>query len=245
MITAIYRIAGLDMEISTLHEDVHLLCSEYLCPGGQPCVTVRISREDIDLEREKSAKAELPEGRRPGNCGDGYLETLAVYRRIAEQLPAYDTFLFHGSCVAVDNEGYLFAAPSGTGKSTHARLWRKLLPDRAVMVNDDKPLIRAAGSGVTVFGTPWDGKHRLSSNIAVPLRAVCILERAAENHIETITAAEAYPLLLRQTYRPADPEAMTKTLALISRMASQVKLCRLGCNMEPEAAETAYRFMSV
>jgi hypothetical protein len=56
------------------------------------------------------------------------------------------------------------------------------------MVNDDKPLVRVAGDGGAVaYGTPWDGKHRLSSNVAVPLRAICVLERAGENRIE-ITA---------------------------------------------------------
>jgi serine kinase of HPr protein (carbohydrate metabolism regulator) len=57
-------------------------------------------------------------------------------------MPYYDTFLFHGSAIAVDGVGYLFTAKSGTGKSTHARLWRELLGARAVMVNDDKPLLR-------------------------------------------------------------------------------------------------------
>lgn len=60
-----------------------------------------------------------------------------------------NTFLFHGSCVAVDGEGYLFAAKSGVGKSTHARLWRELLGDRAVMFSDDEPLIRVTDAVLT------------------------------------------------------------------------------------------------
>ncbi len=60
------------------------------------------------------------------------------YRKLAESLLEYGVLLFHGSSVAVDGFGYIFAAQSGTGKSTHARLWRELLGERAVMVNDDK-----------------------------------------------------------------------------------------------------------
>ena len=158
-------------------------------------------------------------------------------------MPDFDTFLFHGSCVAVDGEGYLFTAKSGTGKSTHTRLWREYLGDRAVMVNDDKPLIRADENGVTIFGTPYNGKHRLGSNIAVPLKAVCILTRAAENHIEPIDREQAYAMLVQQAYRPADPVAMAKTLTLIDRLADGAKLYLLGCNMDIEAAKAAYEGM--
>jgi hypothetical protein len=156
----------------------------------------------------------------------------------------YDTLLLHGSCVAVDGMGYLFTAGSGTGKSTHTRLWRELLGERAVMINDDKPLIRAGADGAAmVYGTPWDGKHRLSTNTAVPLRAVCILERAAENAIRPIPAGEAYPMLLQQAYRPMDSMAMSKTLTLIDSLATSVGLWRLGCNTDIEAARVAYEAM--
>lgn len=199
--------------------------------------------EDIVFESEKSAKVDIHYGHGSRRFPDGYLETLAVYRKIAEKMPDYDTILFHGSCVAVDGVGYLFTAKSGTGKSTHTRLWRELLGDRAVMVNDDKPLIRVTDAGATVFGTPWDGKHRLSTIIAVPLKALCILERAEQNTIRQITAREAYPMLLQQVYRPADPAALTKTVTLIDCLTENVRLYRLACNMDIAAADLSYKTM--
>ena len=181
--TGIYRFAGVNVQIESLLPDIHKLCEAYRS-SGEPDITVASVQSDIDLERERSEAEDVKEGRPVRRFSPGYLETLAVYRAIAEKMPYCDTVLFHGSCVAVDGEAYLFTAKSGTGKSTHARLWRELLGNKAVMVNDDKPLIRIDGSGRAVaFGTPWDGKHRLSSNIAVPLRAVCALERAADNSI--------------------------------------------------------------
>ena len=158
-------------------------------------------------------------------------------------MPDYGTFLFHGSCVAVDGQGYLFTAKSGTGKSTHTRLWREYLGDKAVMVNDDKPLLSVLESGVIVHGTPYNGKHKLGSNISVPLKAICILERAEENHIERITKAQAYAMLLQQVYRPQDSAQMAKTLQLIDKAAERTELYRLGCNMDISAAETAYNAM--
>ena len=111
------------------------------------------------------------------------------------------------------------------------------------MVNDDKPLFHI-GDVVTAYGTPYDGKHKLSNKIAVPLKALCILERAAENKIVKITRSEAYPMLVQQAYRPADVIAMQKTLTLIDKMADKVELYRLGCNMDPEAARISYEGMN-
>ena len=219
------------------------MCTAYRTDDGEEIFTIRTEQTDINLERERSAREDALEGRQVRTYSDEYLETLAVYRKIAEKMPFYDTFLFHGSCVAVDGTGYLFTAKSGTGKSTHTRLWREMLGDRAVMVNDDKPLIRVSEDGAYIYGTPWDGKHRLSSNICVPLKAVCVLTRAAENQIRRITAREAYPMLLQQSYRPTDTAAMTKTLSLIDRLSQQADLWRLGCNISPEAAQTAYDAM--
>ena len=236
----VYRFAGLDIQVESVHETVHQLCKEYRF-DGIPCFAVKTDAADIELEREKAVKEDIKEGREPILWMDGYLETLAVYRKIAEILPEYDGFVFHGSAIAVDRQGYIFTAASGTGKSTHARLWRELLGNRAVMVNDDKPIIRFVDGAPYVFGTPWDGKHHLSANITVPLKAICILERAKENSIHEITKRDALPMLIQQAYRPADPQALAKTLKLIYRM--QARLYRLRCNMEISAAELSYGTM--
>ncbi len=236
----VYQIGGKRIMIASLHEDVHRLCADYRA-DGQPDFTVQVTQDNIDFEREKSAREDEIEGIPVRRFSDAYLETLAVYRKIAERMPDHDTFLFHGSAVSVDGAGYLFTAKSGTGKSTHARLWRELLGKRAVMVNDDKPLIRVTEEGAIVYGTPWDGKHRLSNNIAAPLKAICILERAEENHIARITKSEALPMLIQQAYRPADPAAMEKTLELIVRL--DVRFYRLSCNLELSAAELSYHTM--
>ena len=237
-----YKIAGKVIEIISLHREVHDYCHGYSFDGVAD-FTVETSQADIDDERERNFRAAELEGRRPYDAADSYLEELAVYRKISERMIDYDTFLFHGSCVAVDGLGYLFTAKSGIGKSTHTRLWREYLGDRAVMVNDDKPLIRADGKSITVFGTPYNGKHRLGENISVPLKAVCILERSKENHIEKISRGQAYAMLVQQTYRPADPLLMKKTLTLIDRLAGGVKLYKLSCNMDIEAAKVAYEGM--
>lgn len=236
------RIAERRVAVRARYASTRSFCRDYLTEE-EPDLTVAVSGADLAFERERAAREEAAEGI-PARCfSDAYLETLAVYRKIAEALPAYDTLLFHGSVVAVDGEAYLFTAKSGTGKSTHTRLWREVFGERAVMINDDKPLIRVGEAGATVYGTPWNGKHRLGSNTAAPLKAICILERAEQNRIVPISFSEALPMLLQQAYRPSEPEPLKKTLALVERLGESVRLYRMGCNMEPAAARTAYEGM--
>ena len=241
MITRKYKIADKVVEVNSIYEEVHEYCSDYQTdlPADY---SVNITQADIDFEREKSAHEDEVEGIPIRHFSDSYLEELAVYRKIAEKMIEYDTVLFHGSVVAVDDVGYLFTAKSGTGKSTHTRLWREYFGDRAVMVNDDKPLLHIADT-VTAYGTPYNGKHRLGTNTSVPLKAICILTRSADNHIEAIAREQAYTMLLQQVYRPADMLKMAKTLELVDRLADSVKLYRLGCNMDISAAKIAYEGM--
>ncbi len=233
MITGRYEFAGKAVEVNSLYEKVHEYCADYKTDAPADFEVV-ISDDDIEYEREHAERK---------GYADGYLEELAVYRKISEKMPFYDTILFHGSVVAVDGAAYMFTAASGTGKSTHAALWREYFGDRAVMVNDDKPLLHI-GDVVTAFGTPYDGKHRLSNKIAVPLKAICILTRAPENSIVPVTKSEAYPMLIQQAYRPNDVFALRKTMTLVDRLAGSVGLFKLGCNMELEAARVAYEGMN-
>ena len=156
--TDTYRIARVNIGVSSLYEEVHLLCVNYRSSVTVAQFTVSSDQPDIDFKREKFARENEAEGISVWRHSDGYPETPAVYRKIAEKMPDYDTFLFHGSCVAVDGEGYLFAAKSGVGKSTHAHLWRELLGDRAVMFSDNEPLIRVTDAVLTtevmVVGIP-------------------------------------------------------------------------------------------
>lgn len=237
-----YEFAGHWVEINSIYPRVHQMCSDYQT-RKEPEFCIRISPEDIRMECNRPKAECRKEGFAFRDFSDEYLETLAVYRKLSEWLIDQDTMLFHGSAISVDGQGYLFTARSGVGKSTHTSLWSAVFGERAVMINDDKPLLHIGKQGVTVYGTPWDGKHHRSSNRSVPLQGICILTRDTQNHIRTINKTQAYPMLLAQTYRSMNPAKMAKTLALIDLLATTTKLYELGCNMEPEAARVAYEGM--
>ncbi len=237
-----YKIADKVILIDSIYPDVHNYCKDYQY-DGKPDFAVSIVQQDIEYEKEKSAKEDEIENKPVRHFSDSYLEELAVYRKIAEKMIDYETVLFHGSVIAVDNEAYLFTAKSGTGKSTHSRLWRQLLGEKAVMVNDDKPLIHIENDQAFVFGTPYNGKHRLGNNICVKLKAISVLERANENSVLPLTKEAIFPMLLQQCFRPSDPEKVIRTLNLLNHLANSVKLYKLRCNMDIEAAKTAYNYM--
>lgn len=230
----IYKLADVVVEIDSLYDEVHKMLRGYEETTGEAASIHVCTREkDIEAEADQLESFPLP-----------YLETLAVYRQISSQMVAHKVLLMHGSVVAVDGKAYMFTAASGTGKSTHTRLWRQLFGERAVMINDDKPLVRVHEKGYPeVYGTPWDGKHRLSTNTSAPLCAICILERGKENYIEPVSIQDAYPMLLQQTYRPSQPMDLLQVMELLERICNGLKIYRLKCNMDISAAEVAYEGM--
>jgi hypothetical protein len=236
-------VADLAFDVRCVYPATERLCRDYLT-DKTPVQTIAITPADIEQERQRLLRKKNP-GEALEASSPEALERLHLCRRIAELLPQYDRVLFHGSSLSIDGTGVLFTAKSGTGKSTHTRLWRQVFGDRVRMVNDDKPFLHIGADAVTVYGTPWRGKHSLGDNISAPLKAVYFVNRGETNRVETMTARELYPLLLQQTYTPENPAAMAKTLALVERLSRNVQLLRLYCNMDPEAAQIARRGLNL
>ena len=232
-------ISGKRIALISVYKHLSVKCREYIT-NGEPDLFVEATAEDIAQMREVAAREDALEGKQPQSYSDGYLESLAVYRKICEAMVDFDTILMHGSVVAVDGQAYLFTAKSGTGKSTHTRFWREVFGERAVMVNDDKPLLKLTEDGVLACGTPWDGKHHLSTNICLPLKAICILERGEGNEIHAISAQEALPMVFQQTYRP---KKLGKYMEIIDKLMGRVDFYRMQCTMSQDAAKMAFEAM--
>lgn len=236
------HMAGLTIRIHAQYGEVKKMCERYLTDKKEE-FSIDVSEEEILNFRERMDRASARRGESPLACSPAFCETLVIYEKIAEEFLDRNRLLVHGSAIAVDGQAYLFVAKSGTGKSTHTRLWREMFPGRTVMINDDKPILWVQEDQVLVCGTPWDGKHRLSTNVMMPLKGFCILTRSENNFIEKISVQEAYPMLLQQTYRPHGTERMERMLSSIDRMAELVPLYRLGCNMDMQAASVSFEGM--
>ena len=227
----VYSFADFKIEYDNMYDMFAKQCADYI--SESPELRIELTELDINSERALSE----------GEFSDAYLETIAFYRKLAELLPSKNAFVLHSALFDVDGVGIAFAAHSGTGKTTHMRLWRRLLGDRLKIVNGDKPIIRFFDNEPEIpygYGTPWNGKEHLGTNSKTPLKHICFIERAEQNSCEPMKAADVLNLIFNQVYMPKNPLAVMSTMQLINRLVNSCSLWKIKCNMDISAAETAY-----
>ena len=150
----------------------------------------------------------------------------------------YDTLMIHASVIAYKDGGYVFLGRSGTGKSTHSRLWLENI-EGAWLLNDDNPIIRVIDGAVNIYGSPWSGKTPCYKNVVLPLKGVIRLSQAPYNKIEKLNPLRAYASLMpacscmRWDRRSTD--ALHKT---VESVITRVNGWHLECLPDADAAFT-------
>lgn len=231
-------IANRNIEIECVSNRPFIFCRDYLARFDKPDFVISVNHDVITDELSRTPLiASLEDGQNSGVATEvAGVEELAVLRQIAHTLLDFDTILIHGVAVVADNRGYIFIAPSGTGKTTHALNWLNTIPDSFVL-NGDKPFVDV--NTKTIFGSPWCGKEGMNVNSSAPLSAIIDLQRGVENRIKRISFHEMLPNLIRQTHIPDNRELSLKTIQLIGGLAD-VPCYRLSCNVNPKSALVAY-----
>jgi hypothetical protein len=237
------EIAGLVTQVQPLFGSTREYCRAYLTDGVPVCF-VDVTPQDLVHTQAMLEKEAIEEGIRVRKFPEPFLERATIQRKIAAFLLKHDTILLHGSTVGLDGQAYLFTAPCGTGKSTHTRFWRETFGDRAVMINDDKPFLKIASSGVVAYGSPWSGKHGLDTNISLPLKGICFLRRGSVNSIRQVNPEGLIDVLLQQTFMPEDAADQEKAVALVNSLAQTVPLWDMECTKDVGAALISYQAMS-
>ncbi|MBR5543599.1 MAG: hypothetical protein IKU65_05850 [Oscillospiraceae bacterium] len=221
------KIADVSIGIENKYNYIQHMCRDYLT--NDPAL-FSVSASDEEILRENIGEEDYPAA---------YLETLALYRKIAERLYEYNGFLMHGVLLSTEGKGILLCAESGTGKTTHARLWLCLPGRTCEIINGDKPLIRIIDGKPVAYGTPWCGKEGINKNSSVVLTDVCFIERAKENRTLPLPKEEVLQKLLPAIHIPG--KGAGEVLEAIDVFAKNVKFWRIECNMDISAAETAYK----
>ena len=234
------KLADKIISVQNIYSEVESFCKDYLVETATPDLTICLTREDILFEEEQSSEQ---------NCSPSYLESLALLRKISDIFPSYGRFLMHGASISYKGYAYLFTAPSGTGKSTHIRLWKKYLGNEVEIVNGDKPFISLATDTEIqreplIYGTPWAGKERWQRNCSAPLHGICFLQQGTNNSIRRMESAECLTMLLRQVYIPKEVLAAGLTLELIDSLLKQVPVYLLTCDMSEEAVRCSFETMT-
>ncbi len=149
--------------------------------------------------------------------------------------------VMHASSIAWNGKGILFTAPSGTGKSTHVRLWEQYLGDEVKVVNDDTPAIRFVKGELMLCGTPWSGSSDKFENIEVPIKAIVVLEQAPQNSIRKLEVFEALPRVMPRCFLPYfDEELMKKAYEVLEKIINKIPVYLLNCRPDKEAMELVY-----
>ena len=145
------------------------------------------------------------------------------------------TLLLHASVTRYEGRGNLFFGVSGTGKSTHSRLWHEFVPGSDLM-NDDNPVIRFEDGQCNVYGSPWSGKTLCYRNVVAPVNALVRLEQYPENRIERLHSLQAYASIIAavSTIR-WNHGIMSLLIPTIERVAMNVPCFQLRCRPDEEA----------
>ncbi len=227
-------LAGLNVEAKTRLGFVEQLTADYRSTSEEVDLTVEVTDDDI---RSEAMASEI-------KYGAGYLESIALYRKIAEQLPFFDAVVFHGAVIAYKGRAYAFTARSGVGKTTHIRLWLERFGDKVHVLNGDKPILRVIDGVVYAAGTPWRGKEGYGIAEMLPLEAVAFIGRAETPSATKITTSDALTRFASQVYIPNEPRAALKSLSVLNKIISGVKLYDVGATMDPESAEVSFRALT-
>lgn len=171
-----------------------------------------------------SVRIEFAESYRGKISAKNALEESGIFRMLAE----HGGVVLHSSYIITQRgEALLFSAPSGTGKSTQAELWRSYAGAR--VINGDRALVKAE-NGVTANGILFSGTSGISENVTAPLRTIVLLRQSEKNEIRSVSGKEAFMRLLPQcSYYPDEEENLRLVTGILAEIISAVPVYDFGC----------------
>lgn len=196
-------------------------------------VSFEITTEDIEYEISNIN----------GKCTRLNAELSAMLRKFSMWVLDKNAFYLHSVLIETHGVGVAFAAPSGTGKTTHMRFWTELLGEKMRIINGDKPIVRFFDDikYPVGYGVPWCGKERYGINDKIEIKHICFIERSETNSCEKVDASEVLNLFFKQVILPRNkPDSISKTLKLANMFLNNVTVWKIKCNMDISAAKVAY-----
>ena len=234
--------AGICVAVRCRYPQVRELCRDYLTQTGKPDFSFEVSDAELTTEA-----ARLPN---EAKAFPWFTEFNLIFRGVMSAAPYFGVLAVHGAAISYcdakgghpDALGYIFTAPSGTGKSTHIKLWKKYLAGKVDIINGDKPVISFSGGDILISSTPWSGKEGWQRNCSVRLGGVCILTRGKENTVKRVKPGECLHILMNQIFVPvSDPGAASLSLELFDRLCrSWVPFYLLSCDVSEEAVAASF-----
>lgn len=161
-----------------------------------------------------------------------YIYSGMVFLEIAE---LHGLLPLHSSAISFNDEAILFSAPSGTGKSTHARLWKEKFHDRVDWINDDKPLIKLEDGKIFVYGGPFSGHYVQNQNKKYPLKAIVFLDQGSTDEVQLLNEKQALQHMITNILRPTSEAIWDKMLMVVEEVIKRVPMYHLDATMTKDA----------
>lgn len=148
----------------------------------------------------------------------------------------FGAVILHASFIRWNGQGVIFSAPSGTGKSTQAELWRQYAG--AEILNGDRAAIRQRDGAWHGYGLPYAGTSGIYRNERAPLRAVVALRQSAENSVRRLSPSQAFRYLYPETMiHRWDPDYEQRATELLLGIFGEIPVYLLSCRPDREAVE--------
>lgn len=226
------NLANMVIRIQGVYDTLREYCKNYITIDEETeDFSITVTPEDIQRERRTGEYEQN---------SDNYIEIIMALLKLADELPDRNRFLMHGAVVSWKQEGYIFTAPSGTGKTTHVRLWKEHLGPDVEIINGDKPVLEVGEDEIIAYGTPWAGKERLQKNSCVPVKGICFLRQSKTNTIHKLNKREAMLLLLPQIYIMSDSQKAGRILELFSELLEHVPVYEFSCNISEQVVQCSF-----
>lgn len=144
-------------------------------------------------------------------------------------------YVLHSASILYDGHAWLFSGKSGTGKSTHTNLWKRLFG--TPVLNGDLNLLVIGPKGAEVRGIPWCGTSGICTIEAYPLGGIVLLKQGKEENLLPLSEEEKRLFVMKRLISPLwDGEMLAGTLDFVDRLAAQALVYRFACTKEESAA---------
>ena len=231
-----YKIADVITEIHTNFDTFKNYARDYLYTGEEPARLRLAIREDYVRQRAvKNQHLEL-----------GIIESIFLADLFNKKILKFNSVYIHSSAIVYKEKAYLFSADSGTGKSTHTKLWIEAFGNENVqIINDDKPIVRYIDGAWYAYGTPFDGGSGINLNTRARLGGIVFIERAEENSVVRLNKNEVFNRLYKNTIKfSLDSEYAGYMLNTASKLIEEIPFYLLSCNTDIQAAVICEKYLT-
>lgn len=159
-----------------------------------------------------------------------FTSLFALEQRMIEK----DSLILHCAYIVYHGKAILFSAPSGTGKSTQADLWRQYRDSD--IINGDRALLRKTDNKWIACGWPVCGSSEICKCKDLPIHTIVMLEQGKINYAKKLSPVQAFAQLYGQiTINQWNADFVERAISNLEDLISLVPVYQLTCDISEDA----------